>query len=52
MENIIIAVDGPAGAGKSTIAKIIAKRLNINYIEKIKAIFIIKCYKIIKKNKK
>ena len=33
MENIIIAVDGPAGAGKSTIAKIIAKRLNINYID-------------------
>ena len=29
MENIIIAVDGPAGAGKSTIAK----RLNINYID-------------------
>ena len=26
MENIIIAVDGPAGAGKSAIAKIIAKR--------------------------
>ena len=29
MKNIIIAVDGPAGAGKSTIAKIIAKKLNI-----------------------
>ena len=29
MENIIIAVDGPAGAGKSTIAK----RININYID-------------------
>ena len=34
MKNIIIAVDGPAGAGKSTIAKIIAKELNINYIYK------------------
>lgn len=33
MENLIIAVDGPAGAGKSTIAKIIAKKLNINYID-------------------
>ena len=33
MKNIIIAVDGPAGAGKSTIAKIIAKKLNINYID-------------------
>ena len=29
MKNIIIAVDVPAGAGKSTIAKIIAKELNI-----------------------
>ena len=28
-----IAIDGPAGAGKSTIAKIIADKLNINYID-------------------
>lgn len=33
MKNIVIAVDGPAGAGKSTIAKIIAKELGINYID-------------------
>ena len=33
MKNISIAIDGPAGAGKSTIAKIIAKKLNIDYID-------------------
>ena len=34
MENRIrIAVDGPAGAGKSTIAKAVAKELNIDYID-------------------
>lgn len=33
MNNIVIAIDGPAGAGKSTIAKIIAEKLNINYID-------------------
>ncbi len=30
---MIIAVDGPAGAGKSTVAKIVAKKLNINYLD-------------------
>ncbi len=34
MQDIIrIAVDGPAGAGKSTIAKEIARELNIDYID-------------------
>ena len=28
-----IAIDGPAGAGKSTIAKIIAKELGILYLD-------------------
>ena len=30
---IIIAIDGPAGAGKSTIAKIVAEKLNIEYVD-------------------
>ena len=30
---MIIAIDGPAGSGKSTIAKFIAKRLNYRYID-------------------
>ena len=33
MDNIIIAIDGPAGAGKSTISKLVADRLGINYID-------------------
>ena len=30
---MIIAIDGPAGSGKSTVAKFIAKRLNYLYID-------------------
>lgn len=34
MKDILkIAIDGPAGAGKSTVAKKIAEKLNINYID-------------------
>ncbi|KNF07445.1 cytidylate kinase Cmk [Gottschalkia purinilytica] len=33
MKNFSVAIDGPAGAGKSTIAKIIAEKLNIIYID-------------------
>lgn len=29
---MIIAIDGPAGTGKSTIASIIAKKLNVTYL--------------------
>ncbi len=33
MKSVQIAIDGPAGAGKSTIAKLIAKELNYVYID-------------------
>ena len=33
LNRIRIAVDGPAGAGKSTIAKAVAQELNIDYID-------------------
>ena len=31
--NFNIAIDGPAGAGKSTVAKIIADKLNMVYVD-------------------
>lgn len=33
MNKIVVAIDGPAGAGKSTIARIIADKLNVMYID-------------------
>lgn len=33
MKNFIVGIDGPAGSGKSTIAKIIAKKYNFTYID-------------------
>lgn len=33
MNNISIAIDGPAGAGKSTISKLLAKKLNFDYLD-------------------
>ncbi|MTI48147.1 MAG: (d)CMP kinase [Firmicutes bacterium] len=33
MEKLAIAIDGPAGAGKSTISKLVANRINLNYID-------------------
>lgn len=32
-ENLVIAIDGPAGAGKSTVAKALAKRLGLRYLD-------------------
>ncbi len=33
MNNMIITVDGPAGAGKSTISKLIAGKLDLTYLD-------------------
>ncbi|MDF2569764.1 MAG: cmk [Sporomusa sp.] len=33
MKRLIIAIDGPAGAGKSTVAKLVAQRLGYTYID-------------------
>lgn len=33
MKNIIVAIDGPAGAGKSTITKIVAEKCNLTNID-------------------
>ena len=47
-KNIIIAVDGPAGAGKSTVAKKLAEMLNFLYID-TGAMYRAITYKIVKK---
>lgn len=33
MSKLIIAIDGPGAAGKSTVAKLVAKKLNLTYID-------------------
>ena len=33
MKEFIVALDGPAGSGKSTIAKKIAQRYNLTYLD-------------------
>lgn len=32
-QHIVVTIDGPAGAGKSTVAKALAKRLNFSYLD-------------------
>lgn len=32
-KNVVIAIDGPAGSGKSTVSKLVAKRLNLLYLD-------------------
>lgn len=33
MKHLVIAIDGPAGAGKSTVAKALARELGLNYLD-------------------
>ncbi|MCM8818344.1 MAG: (d)CMP kinase [Candidatus Omnitrophica bacterium] len=33
MKNFVIAIDGPAGSGKSTISRLVAKKLNFLYVD-------------------
>lgn len=33
MKNLVVAIDGPAGAGKSTVAQLAAKKLGYTYID-------------------
>ena len=31
--NIVVAIDGPAGAGKSTVARAVAERIGLPYLD-------------------
>ena len=33
MNNFVVAIDGPAGSGKSSISKIIAKKMNFTHLQ-------------------
>ena len=33
MKKLVVAIDGPAAAGKSTVAKMVAKKIGATYIE-------------------
>lgn len=49
MEKFIIAVDGPAGSGKSTISKIVAKDLGFTYLD-TGAMYRMVTYAVLKRN--
>ncbi len=49
MNKLSVAIDGPAGAGKSTISKILANSLRINYID-TGAMYRALTYKVLKNN--
>ncbi len=48
-KHLILTIDGPAGAGKSTISKLVADKLNIEYID-TGAMFRAIAYKLINEN--
>ncbi|MEJ5230420.1 MAG: (d)CMP kinase, partial [Pseudothermotoga sp.] len=33
MKEFLIAIDGPAGSGKSSVAQLVAKRLKLSYLD-------------------
>ena len=49
MRKKIIALDGPAGAGKSSVSKMVAKRLNCTYLD-TGAMYRAITYEVLKRN--
>jgi cytidylate kinase len=48
-KGLIVTIDGPAGTGKSTVARLLAKKLNFNYLD-TGALYRVITYKAIKAN--
>jgi len=49
MRKLVVAIDGPAGAGKSTVAQLVAKKLNYIYID-TGAMYRAVAWKVLKEN--